>query len=260
MADLEKKFEELEAKIAKLELDLAKEKAVTQIQNVMGRYAYMHTGGMHTLCSHLFAEGDPELSIEIGPGGVFYGPDAAYRAYTIGHNAGEGNRLGFMAEHTLTTPVIEVADDLKSVRSYYMTPGTMGGVTGSQGGRSGGWLWERYGSEFVYRDGRWWWFHEQVCPDLAGDMDAENWAQDRFRAYLDGSLKVGNASAPPKGGISDLRSIHNDVSIVQTVQDTVPAPEPYETLDEAHTYSPGCTAFEDVYIYPPTQGYGDPIY
>ena len=162
--------------------------------------------------------------------------------------------------HVLGSPVIEIADDLKSARSFYLTPGTMTGVNGDKGGRTGGWLWERYGSEFVYRDGRWWWFHEQVCPDLAGDMDDENWAQDRFRKYLDGSLNVGNASAPPKGGISDLRSVHNDISITQTVQDTVPAPEPYAKLDEEHTYSPGCTEFEDVYIYPPTQGYGDPIY
>jgi len=161
--------------------------------------------------------------------------------------------------HVIASPVIEVADDGKSARSFYLTPGTMMGVNGDQGGRSGGWLWERYGSDFVYRDGRWWWFHEQVCPDIAGDIDAENWAQDRFRKYLAGTLKVGNASGPPRSGISDLRQAHNDVSIVQTVQDTVPAPKPYAKLDEDNTYSPGCSDFSG-YIYPSTQGYGDYLY
>ena len=164
------------------------------------------------------------------------------------------------SSHILASPVIEVADDGKSVRSFYLTPGTMMGVNGPNGGRSGGWLWERYGSDFVYRDGRWWWFHEQVCPDIADSYDGSNWAQDRFRKYLSGELKVGQCSGPPRSGISDLKSAHNDISIIQTVQDTVPAPEPYEKLDEEHTYSPGCTEFEDIYIYPASKGYGDPVY
>ena len=136
----------------------------------------------------------------------------------------------------------------------------MMGMNGPKGGRSGGWLWERYGSDFVYRDGRWWWFHEQVCPDIGDSYDSSNWAQDRFRKYLSGELKVGNCSGAPRSGISDLRQAHNDISIIQTVQDTVPAPEAYEKLDEAHTYSPGCADFEDIYIYPENKGYGDPIY
>jgi hypothetical protein len=31
---------------------------------------------------------------------------------------------------------------------------------------------------------------------------------------------------------------HADYSVVQTVQDPVPPPLPYETLDDEHTYSP----------------------
>lgn len=162
--------------------------------------------------------------------------------------------------HVLASPVIEVADDGKSARGFFLTPGTMMSTHGQKGGRSGGWLWERYGSEFVYRDGRWWWFHEQVCPDIGDSYDDSNWAQDRFRKYLSGELKVGNCSGPPRSGISDLRSAHNDISIIQTVQDTVPAPTPYEKLDEEHTYSPGCAEFENIKIYPPHKGFGDPLY
>ncbi len=173
-----------------------------------------------------------------------------------GHNPGTFGQ----SCHVLASPVIEVADDGKSARSFYLTPGTMMGMNGANGGRSGGYLWERYGSDFVYRDGRWWWFHEQVCPDIGDSYDANNWAQDRFRKYISGELKVGNCSGPPRSGISDLRQVHNDISIIQTVQDTVPAPTPYEKMDEAHTYSPGCAEFEDIKIYPESKGYGDPIY
>ena len=173
-----------------------------------------------------------------------------------GHNPGAFGQ----SCHVLASPVIEVADDLKSVRSFYLTPGTMMGMCGPKGGRSGGYLWERYGSEFVYRDGRWWWFHEQVCPDIADSYDATNWAQDRFRKYISGELKVGNCSGPPRSGISDLRQAHQDISIIQPVQDTVPDPKPYEKLDEEHTYSPGCTEFEDIPLYAARYGFGDPVY
>lgn len=158
--------------------------------------------------------------------------------------------------HVLTSSVIEVAEDGQSARSFYLTPGTMMSVNGDQGGRRGLWLWERYGSDFVYRDGRWWWAHEQVCPDLAGDLDADNWAQDRFRKYIDNKLVVGRCSGPPRSGISDLRSAHNDVSIIQTVQDTVPAPAPYQTLDEENTYSPGYNDFSGP-VLPSCRSYGD---
>ena len=174
-----------------------------------------------------------------------------------GHNEKGAN---MQSCHVLASSVIEVADDGKSARSFYLTPGTMLSMHGPKGGRSGGWLWERYGSEFVYRDGRWWWFHEQVCPDIGDSYDESNWAQDRFRKYLDGKLRIGDCSGPPASGISDLRQAHNDISVIQTVQDTVPAPEPYEKLDEEHTYSPGCTEFENIPIYPARKGFGDPLY
>lgn len=163
------------------------------------------------------------------------------------------------SSHVLASSVIEVAEDGLSARSFYLTPGTMMNVNGNAGGRSGMWLWERYGSDFVYRDGKWWWFHEQVCPDLTGDYDDENWAQNRFRKYESGKLITGRCSGPPRTGISDLRSAHNDVSIIQTVQDTVPAPVPYEKLDEENTYSKGYNDFSGP-LYPSTGGYGDYLY
>lgn len=175
MIDIEARLKEFEdkyvAKIAELELKLEKERIARQIQNVMGRYAYMHTGGMHTECAKLFANGDPEMSIEIGPGGVFYGADAAYRAYTIGHNAGEGNRVGFMAEHTLTTPVIEVADDLQTAKALWISPGHETGFDPDKGGLGAQWMWGRYAVEFKCIDGEWKMWHFQMFPTFRCDYD-----------------------------------------------------------------------------------------
>lgn len=164
-----------------------------------------------------------------------------------------------MSLHVLASPVIEVAEDGLSARSFYLTPGTMMFVNGAQGGRGGMWLWERYGSDFVYRDGKWWWFHEQVCPDFNGELDDENWAQDKFRKYIANTLEIGHMSTAPGSGISDERLAHSDISITQTVQDTVPDPMPYEKLDDEHSYSVGYNDFSGP-LYPSNRSYGDYLY
>ncbi len=175
MTDIEAKLKEFEdkyeARIAKLELDLAKEKARSQIQNCMGRYAYMHTGGRHTECMECFAVGDPDLSIEIGPMGKFVGPDAAYRVYHLGHNAGEGNRLGFMAEHTLTTPVIEVADDLQTAKAIWISPGHETGNDPETGKPCAQWMWGRYAMDFKNVNGEWKIWHFQMFGTFRCDFD-----------------------------------------------------------------------------------------
>ena len=149
--------------------------------------------------------------------------------------------VGKSGIHALASDVIEVAEDGMSVRAYYLTPGTLMGTIGFDGrGRGNVWLWERYGSEFVYIDGEWKWFHEHVCPDLNGFYDIGNWAQERYQQYIDGTLNVGDLGGYP-GLLTEPGITHNDISIVQPPQDTVPPPRPYKTLDDDNTYSPGRT-------------------
>ena len=89
-------------------------------------------------------------------------------------------------------------------------------------------------------DGKWQWFHEQVCPDIAGDYDHGNWAHDRYLDYLDRDLNIGELGGRP-AQLTEPGLFHADYSIVQTVQDTVHPPVPYATLDDNNTYSPGRT-------------------
>lgn len=159
MDALEEKYEK---RIASLEHELEKEKAVTEIQNCMGRYAYLHTGGMHTACVDCFAVGDPDLSIEIGPSGVYTGPDAAYRVYERGHNESEKDRRGLLAEHALTTPVIEVADDLQTAKAIWISPGHEAGTDYEDGSFEAGWLWGRYAMDFKRVNGQWKIWHFQM--------------------------------------------------------------------------------------------------
>lgn len=149
---------------------------------------------------------------------------------------------GCSGTHVLASDVIEVAEDGNSARSSYLTPGTLMGPIGFDGEHRGGvWLWERYGSDFVYVNGEWKWFHEQVCPDIAGDYDVGNWAHNRYLDFLEKDCTVGELGGRP-AQLTEPGLLHADYTIVQTVQNTVPAPEPYTTLQavpEDQQYSPG---------------------
>ncbi len=165
---------------------------------------------------------------------------------------------GVTSLHALASSVIEVSEDGDFARSSYCTPGILMGLVGADGvHRRGNWLWERYGSDFAFVDGEWYWFHEQVCPDLAGVYDAGNWAYDSYQNYLRNGCepvprrrasemaKTLRADNPPEfspsGYPARLREptpLHHEYSVVQTVQNTVPYPEPFDTLDDKNTYSP----------------------
>jgi hypothetical protein len=149
---------------------------------------------------------------------------------------------GFVSGHLLASPIIEVAEDGKSARCSYLTPGggtgAMFRVLDKMEQPAGSFLWERYGSDFVYVDGRWQWFHEQVCPDIDGRYDTSNWAYENYQRMLKKPEPMGELGGhPPKLTEPDI--IHFDFSPIQPVQDTVPPPKPYETLDDDNSYSKG---------------------
>ena len=178
---------------------------------------------------------------------------------------GHDRRSTYMgASHVLASPVIEVADDGLSARSWYLTPGTMMSRFGMDGThRDGSWLWERYGSDFVFKNGKWWWAHEQVCPDLMGSLDAENWARDNYLKVKRGEFgsvlvkEDGSAGGPVPHQLSDSKARHYDWSVYQTVQHTVEPPKPYAHLDEENTYSPGHNRFD--VILPQNRQYGGDV-
>ena len=153
-----------------------------------------------------------------------------------GHDPHSTGRAG---THALASSVIEVAADNQSARSFFLTPGILMGPVGFEGvARDGFWLWERYGSDFVMVDGQLMWFHEQVCPDMGADYDDQNWAHDRYLDAKKEDVVVGELGGVP-AHLTEPGLIHCDYTVYQPVQNTVPPPTPYETLDDDNTYSKG---------------------
>lgn len=199
--------------------------------------------------------------------------------------------------HTLATDIIEAADDGKTVRASFLTPGVLVFALNANHHYRGLTLWERYGSDFVYDEeaDEWLYLHEQVCPDMGGPMDVCNPGMDAYNKLMGigggpggpgpgpgpgaggppqgqggapgagGPPPQGQGGAPGAGGNAQVPGmvvkekgatrgatsaggakgevhvkvpgpIHFNYTPIMHVQNTVPWPEPYKTMDREHTY------------------------
>ena len=142
--------------------------------------------------------------------------------------------------HTLVTDVIEVAEDGMSARGCFITPGVIHSRLTPDGEKYCMIPWERYGSDFVLEDGKWVYLHEQVCPDIPGALDFTNWAAEEYKRLTQPEAKGlqpegGSGGTPPP--VTDPGPLHAPYSLLRKPANTVPWPEPYETLDDDNTYT-----------------------
>ena len=139
--------------------------------------------------------------------------------------------------HTLVTDVIEVAEDGKSARGSFITPGVIHSRLTDDGRPYCNVLWERYGSDFVLVDGEWKYLHEHVCPDILTKMDHFDWAHGEYDRLTHPDRQPGpppTLGAPP---VTDPGPMHMPYSVLDKPQNTVPWPEPYKTLNNENTYT-----------------------
>jgi len=143
-----------------------------------------------------------------------------------------------MAMHTLTTPTIEVADDLQSTKGWWYTPGTISSNLNFTRRQEGNWIWERYAVDFKVEEDGLKIQHCSVLADFMCGLDARPW----------------NLPREPFGGPSEDEEpeefdpvttrvpyeipgeFHYDYSPTQLPQNTPPQPVPYATLSETYSY------------------------
>lgn len=146
--------------------------------------------------------------------------------------------------HTLVTDVIEVADDGMSARASFVTPGVIHSVLTAGQEKYCNILWERYGTDFVCEDGEWKYLHEHVCPDILTRLDVLNWAAEEYSRLTDPDPQEAPPATLGSPPVADPGPMHTPYSVLSKPKDTVPWPEPYETLDNDNTYTPFLTKQE----------------
>lgn len=163
---------------------------IIQIKNVMGRHAYLHAASRHDIEMETLWSHKAENVSWGNSGGFQVGRDVVWGYYVkphIGHDSAPGE----MFIHTLTTPLVEIAEDGQTAQAMWYTPGFTTGA-GGPGAEPGGpikgqWMYERYAIDFIKEDGEWKIWHFFVGTDFA------------FEAGTEYSEK-GGPGGPPEGG------------------------------------------------------------
>jgi len=104
-------------------------------------------------------------------------------------------RIGTIMMHTVSTPVIEIAEDRKTARGVFYTVGAVGGFD-KDGKSNVRWMWERYGMECALENGEWKIWHLHVYSDFATTIGKE---LDATPSGMPGGLTDKHDSAPQPG-------------------------------------------------------------
>lgn len=200
---------------------------IHEIKQLMARYEYYHSGGLHRECVALFSQRD-DVKVEIANLGIFDGQDGL-RRFFIGANsfAEESSanlRKGHMHLHMITTPIIEIAGDSQTAQAIWLSPG----AESAPGMMPDSWCWVKYGIDFILEDGIWkfWHFHMYRIFTTAFD---KSWADAEYEEsrYL-----------PPEMAPDRPNSYRWEYSRESCFEIVPHIPEPYETWDDAQSYVP----------------------
>ncbi len=202
-ADLETRLSQLEKRTAALETEnhsLLRVKDALEIQNVFSMHEYYHAAGRHAdEVSAIWATKTPGLAMEEAVLNGRYEGLAAVRAYYVEwfdkHFFGvmreamrkmypdvdpgpdTGPAFGVRILHTLTTPVIEVAEDRQTAKAIWISPGYIAAPVGDK--LRAMWHWDRYAIDFAHEDGGWKIWHLWVGKDFSTPYE-HSWVDDYF--------------------------------------------------------------------------------
>ncbi len=193
------------------------------IKNVMGRHAYYHSWGMHPEEFETIWSKRDDVSWG-NNGGYQMGRETLIKYYVEPHIGAEP-KPGELFMHTLTTPLIEIADDGQTAQAMWYTPGYGSGPDGGVN-----WMHERYAIDFIKEDGEWKIWHFFVGTDFSM----------QFGTKLS-DPKEGPGGPPPGGEPEPDPNVLRLPGITDPKfgwPNYPPFPTPYATFSETVSYGP----------------------
>jgi hypothetical protein len=136
---------------------------------------------------------------------------------------------GFMWEHCLTTPVIEVAGDGKTAKGMWTSPGAealaLGGELVAQ------WNWVRYGIDFIKEGGRWKFWHFHIYRTFATPFH-KSWVETALEAAPKPEDAPDDFPRPDRPN-----TYHDPYSLTRDPRKAPMPPEPYSTFEGTFSYA-----------------------
>lgn len=115
--------------------------------------------------------------------------------------------------HTITTPLIELAEDEKTAKAMFYSLGSCTEIDQEKGPKAY-WVWEKYAVDFVKEPDGWKIWHMVIMTDFKTPV-GDNWA---------------------KVNLAPTGSYYAAYTPQTTPHEGVPVPQPYETFSETFSY------------------------
>jgi len=142
-----------------------------EICNLMSLHSWYHAALRNDIeCQEIWVSPTGEYAktaIWAQTSGYFLGMEKIMSTY--GSKDSKGNMpdaKGGFVWHTITTPVVEIAEDRQTAKGIWYTPGIVGSYS-SDGTNNSQWMWEKYGVDFVRENGKWKVWHMKVYTDFS---------------------------------------------------------------------------------------------
>ncbi|WP_416978973.1 nuclear transport factor 2 family protein [Streptomyces sp. T028] len=204
--DFEPDEEQPTPELAALQRRITALEDVWAIENLMSRHEYLHAAGLNEEeLDTCFALSQPDLSFEPEDWGVWEGAEAIRLCYVDG---APPVGPGMMTEHATSTALVVVADDGRTAKGVWMSPGHET-FASPDGDSHVFWSWGRYGVDFVKENGRWKFWHFHIYTTFRTPF-ATSWVDSalgpRMFDFAEGETPPG--MTPPTRGVTDNAPYH----------------------------------------------------
>lgn len=207
---------------------------IHDIHQIMGRRAYLHSAGRHDREIHELWSQQDDVVFEPEDMGAWTKLSSIKNSYVKGNPFPTGTK-GLMIEHTITTPVIEIAEDGQTAKGVWLSPGHETFPT-DEGEFKAHWSWGRYAVDFRKEDGQWKIWHLHVLTTFRTPFN-QDWVDVALNrpTHLPGEGEPMETIGAADRGVSFNEPYHpNRAPQYQPVP-----PDPYNTWED--TFS--CTDF-----------------
>jgi len=135
---------------------------IAACNNLMSLHSWYHAAMQNDVeLEKIWAQRDDSIWAQTG--GYWKGIENIKKNY--GQKATEDATKGGYVWHTITSGVVEIAEDRQTAKGVWYTPG--GGGQAKNGKLDFGWMWEKYGVDFIRENGVWKVWHMKVYTDWA---------------------------------------------------------------------------------------------
>ena len=249
-SNIEERLKQLEATNEMYQKKIERLDAVQEIQNLMGRYVWEHEVQKDPEFIDTKFANSPDVSWEVAHMGLYRGREAVKEILDQHGPKGGTIKPGTLFIHTLTTPVIEIAEDGLTAKGVWKSPGAETSTDPKTGKVTGMWAWSKYACDFIKEDGKWKILHYHVYRIFMTPADTNY--SDGWEMKNQGGIAAGGASGGEGSGGAQQASSKKEPTTYDNpfsatyIPELVPAPPvPYKTFSETFSYGKPATTGEN---------------